>query len=557
MKKTCLLFVLGLCGASLLYLFLIRFFIPELPWGLSIGLCLLGGFSALALFGAVSTIVQGVSDKKVLSSARKGLSFQDGKRAAAIGTIEPSGLKTLTAPFSKRECLAYEYEVYEMVVERTGKTSRSVKKLYCSGFGMVPSQIRTMQGNIRVLGFPLIDEFPLNFTESTEERSRATEYMQQTKFENLKEKLGRIFSEFDDLFLDADGAVRKDLGEPVVLEERHHLTEIIVPYRAEVCAIGVYSAPKFALVANTAALPIRLIPGNPKGVEARLRKKGAGQITLSTIFFLIINAALGFFYYSVEKERYDLTEPEQISALTTAAENRDLKKLELLLQNGVNPNVTDSNSRTLLLTTRDPEVVRLLLRYGANPNVQDPESLETPLFEAARTDDEPLLRALIEGGADVNAISTIPWSHTPIDEALRTGRSNAEDVLIQSGAIDPRVTASNGVAIKHGGEELAVCGNYLRAIQNEDKARLRSLTTQRYEYFFDDVDFNIWKNAYPIALQEFQGYSNARAATIQFRGERIDGGETEWIFQLQKQPDGWKLHQTWPLTGESYNVIWR
>ena len=307
MKKTCLFFRIGLCLAAAAYFLLIRHYVPEIHTLPAIGLSVLGAFSMLALFGAISNLIQGLSDKRVIARALNREPFSDGKRGAAIGRIEAAGLATITAPFSGRDCLGYEYEVYELIETRTrGSAPTTVKKLYCSGFGLITSQVRTTQGDIRILGFPVIDEFPTDFTESPEDRARANTYIAQTQFQNIKKNIGSIFSEFDDLFRDADGAVRKDLGEPITLHERHRLTEIIVPRGAEVCAIGVYSKRENALTAKTAALPIRLIPGNAREAERRLQKTGLGQIVFALIFFLAINGIFAFLYHSVRKERNNI-----------------------------------------------------------------------------------------------------------------------------------------------------------------------------------------------------------------------------------------------------------
>jgi hypothetical protein len=559
MKKACLFFVIGLCLAVVGYFLLIRHYLPEIHPAPSAGLALLGAFSLLALFGAISRFIEGLSDKRVISRAKNREPFPDGKGAAAMGKIDATGLATLTAPFSGRDCLGYEYEVYEIFITKgsRGTTSES-KQLYCSGFGLISSHVRTPQGDIRILGFPLLDEFPEDFTESAEDRARAAAFMAQTQFHNIKKNIGSIFSEFDDLFQDADGAVRKDLGEPVTLHEKHRLTEKIISRGTEVCAIGVYSQRDNALIAKTAALPIRLIPGNPAEVERRLRKTSIGQIVFSLIFFCFINGIFAFVYHRSQKESYSIQVSEQWTVISRTAEARDFEKLTRLFKNGVNPDATDSQSRTLLQTTTEDDVARLLLQHGANPNVKDPATQETPLFEAARAGNTGRIKVLIEGGADVNAVSEIPWKHTAIDEAIRSGRFDAMDRLVSAGAKDPRITAANGHPLPaDGGEELAVCRKYLRAIQEQDKDTMKSITTPRYEYFFEDINLAIWKPVYPITIESFEGYTNSTAATVQFRGRRSDGRDTEWIYQMEKRPDGWKIHQSWPLTGEGYEILWR
>ena len=153
MKKTCILFVVGVFIATIGYFILIRRYIPEIHSVPSAGLAVLGAVSALALFGAITTFIQGLSDKIVIARAVKGVPFSDGKRAAAIGRVDASGLASITAPFSGRDCLAYEYEVYELVTMKGARGSSTTKQSYCSGFGLIPSQIRTKEGEIRILGF--------------------------------------------------------------------------------------------------------------------------------------------------------------------------------------------------------------------------------------------------------------------------------------------------------------------------------------------------------------------------------------------------------------------
>src|SRR5262245_60941851 len=152
------------------YYYFITRYIPEIAGMPVFILSALGGFALLALFGSISSIVQTISDKAVIARALKGKPFRNGKRAAALGRIEPSGLAQLTAPFSGNDCLAYEYEVYE-IVDVPGRGRNTRKDLHCSGYGMVPSVIRTStQGDVRLLGFPLLDEWTKNYMEDSAER---------------------------------------------------------------------------------------------------------------------------------------------------------------------------------------------------------------------------------------------------------------------------------------------------------------------------------------------------------------------------------------------------
>src|ERR1044072_753617 len=99
MKTTCVLFVLGTIAAMLGYYVAIQHYLPEVETTPHVLLSVFGGISILLLIGAISNVIQGVSDKRVIADALKNAPMQDQKPAAAIGTISPLGLSTVHAPF--------------------------------------------------------------------------------------------------------------------------------------------------------------------------------------------------------------------------------------------------------------------------------------------------------------------------------------------------------------------------------------------------------------------------------------------------------------------------
>lgn len=101
--------------------------------------------------------------------------------------------------------------------------------------------------------------------------------------------------------------------------------------------------------------------------------------------------------------------------------------VELLLENGADPNERDLMDRTALHKgARYPRVVRVLLDAGADPNLRDRFD-NTPLHLA--TVDYDSVRLLIEGGATVNAKNSI--ERTPLDIALRQGSSRSNRKIVQ------------------------------------------------------------------------------------------------------------------------------
>jgi uncharacterized protein len=70
-----------------------------------------------------------------------------------------------------------------------------------------------------------------------------------------------------------------------------------------------------------------------------------------------------------------------------------------------------------------PEVVGVLIEAGADPNAPAEGSwhAETPLHWAASSDDVEVARALIDGGADIEAIESSISGGSPLDDAAGYG----------------------------------------------------------------------------------------------------------------------------------------
>ena len=86
----------------------------------------------------------------------------------------------------------------------------------------------------------------------------------------------------------------------------------------------------------------------------------------------------------------------------------------------------------------DVAMVKLLLDFGANVNNRDNDN-ETPLHYAlahrkSREDGMPVLRLLIERGADLDAKALNFWDDTPLTVAVRGGYAEAVKLLLDHGA---------------------------------------------------------------------------------------------------------------------------
>lgn len=83
-----------------------------------------------------------------------------------------------------------------------------------------------------------------------------------------------------------------------------------------------------------------------------------------------------------------------------------------------------------------PAVVRLLLANGADPNggAEGFGRQETPLHWAASSDDVDVAKALIDGGADIEALGGSIAGGSPLDNAVGYGCWRVARLLVERGA---------------------------------------------------------------------------------------------------------------------------
>jgi ankyrin repeat protein len=83
-----------------------------------------------------------------------------------------------------------------------------------------------------------------------------------------------------------------------------------------------------------------------------------------------------------------------------------------------------------------PQIVSVLIDAGADPNIPVEGSwhAETPLHWAASSDDVEVARALIDGGADIEAMGASLGGGTPLDDAVGYGCWQVARLLVERGA---------------------------------------------------------------------------------------------------------------------------
>src|SRR5215212_9415912 len=205
LRRGCTLIVVLFAALFALYF---TFFTRYFEWPGNLFAAGLGSLFAAVGLGSIGNLLWAWRDTAAFRRAARKVPFAHGALVVVAGPIRPLGLP-LTSPFSGQPCVAYEYEVLER-----GSSSASDKaspRTQLAGFAMAASAIATADASVRLLGFPMLDQFPKTRDSAPEVAARARHYAAATTFETMR-GVGvlQMFSSFDDALSDADGAVRKD-----------------------------------------------------------------------------------------------------------------------------------------------------------------------------------------------------------------------------------------------------------------------------------------------------------------------------------------------------------
>jgi hypothetical protein len=247
-------------------------------------IAILGGTFAAMLVGAIVGLFTGGSDRAAFARARAAEARKDGRLEVASGPIRPLG-EPLTAPFSSRACVAYEYDV-KPVPRGQGRGAADF-----AGVALCPSAIDTPRGPVRILGWAMLDKFP-NAPQKAIDSVRAEGYIRQQQFEELG--ITKVLSIFSELMADDDGAIRKDfrIGEAEPGVEGKTLSEKIVAPGATVTAIGIFSEAAQGFTPAKGTSINRLFPGDLETVARATGKESRRSFFAAVFFFCALHAIL-------------------------------------------------------------------------------------------------------------------------------------------------------------------------------------------------------------------------------------------------------------------------
>ncbi|ABE05078.1 ankyrin repeat domain-containing protein [Rickettsia bellii] len=120
--------------------------------------------------------------------------------------------------------------------------------------------------------------------------------------------------------------------------------------------------------------------------------------------------------------------------LIEAIENDDLKEVQKLLQEGVDPNILDEDDKPCILSAirnKNLDIVSVLLENGANPNAVDADG--EPIISAAiRTKRLDIINILLENRADPNLQP--PRKNTILLKAIQSNNLDIVNAFLNKGA---------------------------------------------------------------------------------------------------------------------------
>lgn len=299
MKKGCAIILLLFGVAFGAYFWLLK----NLEFPINLVLSLFGSLGFLMLFSSLKQIVFGDGDAAAFKRALEGGPLQEGEVEAVWGTIHPIG-EPLQAPFSGRDCVAYEYDAKKpSVTDEEGEVRQQGPLM--AGFALTPSVIRSHRGDVRLLGFSMLTDFPeQDWRQVGNALENAKAFLEANEFEQMGlRKIGAVLSQMDDVMADDDGAVRKDWlmvkREAIALASANLIEKAIAPGET-ITAVGIWDPARGGIVPKLGkkTVMVKLLPGGGREMVAKAIRKAWGMLVLSLIW---AGAVHGFIYIALTR----------------------------------------------------------------------------------------------------------------------------------------------------------------------------------------------------------------------------------------------------------------
>jgi hypothetical protein len=173
------------------------------------------GAAAVALvvffcLGALGNAIRNFRTWRMLAAAHSNVPPRHGKTTVVAGRIFPVG-QPLTAPFSGGPCVVCEYDLASQArVGRSGDHENVGSDF--AGFLMTPCVIRSRMGDVRLLGFPILEGFESYPCIGYAAARNARKFLETTQFEDRSGvKIVSMLSVISDVWADDDGLVQRNM----------------------------------------------------------------------------------------------------------------------------------------------------------------------------------------------------------------------------------------------------------------------------------------------------------------------------------------------------------
>jgi hypothetical protein len=171
------------------------------------------GVLSLVVFlsiGALMNARNAWRDASLLAGTRLSPGPREGKLFAIAGKIYPLD-QPLLAPFSGKESVIVEYDLSRHR-RPTGTSNQENTGSDFAGFLMVPAVIRSESREIKLLGYPVLEDFGDIPATSYAAARRAIDFLTTREFEDRTGlKMVTVLGVFGDVWSDEDGYVEKNL----------------------------------------------------------------------------------------------------------------------------------------------------------------------------------------------------------------------------------------------------------------------------------------------------------------------------------------------------------
>ena len=537
MTRACLFSVLQWVAFTAAWFQLLR---PRLDTPALFVFAVVGGLLGVGGVSLAWTLVVRSRERRALARAVAGRPLEDGRFGAAAGTIRPSGLRALTAPFSGRESLAYEYDVYRWKRTGSGRSASRDQEFAYYGYGLVPCAIRTPLAEVRLLGMPQLDDLAPQEPSGGEARQRAAEWFASTAFEEVPRGAVRAaFREAMARITDETSEVRRDvrIGQPLNDATGWTLAERVIAPGEQVCVVGHFDATQGGLVPPPlgSGLTLRVLRGEPAAVARRLRTRMLATGVLGAIGLAAAHAVL-VFVASVWEDRHGpggRTFASRQDKLEWAVEEGRVDVVERLVRKGVDPNRPGTFGALPVHRAKDAATLEAILRAGANPEARDRDGF-TPLLLAAGARDSAKVRVLLDRHVDVE--TETPSGFTALQ---LTADPQVREALMAAGARDRDAELAAGAPLPpDGGEPWKAALAYLEAIGRGDEDAYLALHASRARA--TAMTAAAYRDARPSTGRFLVGRVRGDRAVLEAEGP-VAGGDYRVIVYLVLEDGAWRV----------------